>query len=68
MDNFSRKWILLNKNPLDRPTCGELIENQWIESVESNKPLRQLLAEARAEVLEEVIKQEPIKSKKESQG
>ena len=48
--------ICLQKNPLDRPTCAELIENQWILSVESNKPLRQLLAETRAEVLEEVIK------------
>ena len=48
--------ICLQKNPLDRPTCAELIENQWIVSVESNKPLRQLLAETRAEVLEEVIK------------
>lgn len=53
--------ICLQKNPLDRPTCAELIENQWIVSVESNKPLRQLLAETRAEVLEEVIKQNDIK-------
>ena len=42
--------ICLQKNPRDRPTCAELISNQWIDSVESNKPLRQLLAETRAEV------------------
>ena len=49
--------ICLQKNPRDRPTCAELSGNQWIDCVESNKPLRQLLAETRAEVLEEVIKQ-----------
>ena len=49
--------ICLQKNPRDRPTCAELCSNQWIDCVESNKPLRQLLAETRAEVLEEVIKQ-----------
>ena len=42
--------ICLQKNPRDRPTCAELSGNQWIDTVESNKPLRQLLAETRAEV------------------
>ena len=42
--------ICLQKNPRDRPTCAELSSNQWIDTVESNKPLRQLLAETRAEV------------------
>ena len=52
--------ICLQKNPRDRPTCAELVENQWIVAIESNKPLRQLLAETRAEVLEEVIKNEQL--------
>ncbi|XP_039633636.1 serine/threonine-protein kinase 10 isoform X2 [Perca fluviatilis] len=44
----------LDKNPETRPTVAQLIEHPFVRSVTSNRPLRELVAEAKAEVMEEI--------------
>ncbi|TDH05090.1 hypothetical protein EPR50_G00139880 [Perca flavescens] len=44
----------LDKNPETRPTVSQLIEHPFVRSVTSNRPLRELVAEAKAEVMEEI--------------
>ncbi|XP_063751722.1 serine/threonine-protein kinase 10 isoform X1 [Eleginops maclovinus] len=44
----------LDKNPETRPTVAQLIEHPFVRKVTSNRPLRELVAEAKAEVMEEI--------------
>ncbi|XP_047199332.1 serine/threonine-protein kinase 10 [Hippoglossus stenolepis] len=44
----------LDKNPETRPTATQLLEHPFVKSVTSNRPLRELVAEAKAEVMEEI--------------
>ncbi|XP_041657262.1 serine/threonine-protein kinase 10 [Cheilinus undulatus] len=44
----------LDKNPETRPTAVQLMEHPFVRSVTSNRPLRELVAEAKAEVMEEI--------------
>ncbi|KAM8897869.1 serine/threonine-protein kinase 10 isoform 2-T2 [Spinachia spinachia] len=44
----------LDKNPETRPTIAQLTEHPFVKSVTSNRPLRELVAEAKAEVMEEI--------------
>ncbi|KAM9348327.1 serine/threonine-protein kinase 10 [Symphorus nematophorus] len=44
----------LDKNPETRPTAAQLLEHPFVRSVTSNRPLRELVAEAKAEVMEEI--------------
>uniref|UniRef100_A0A667WYB7 non-specific serine/threonine protein kinase n=1 Tax=Myripristis murdjan TaxID=586833 RepID=A0A667WYB7_9TELE len=44
----------LDKNPESRPTAAQLLEHPFVSSVKSNRPLRELVAEAKAEVMEEI--------------
>ncbi|KAM8742733.1 serine/threonine-protein kinase 10 [Acanthopagrus schlegelii] len=50
--DFLRK--ALDKNPETRPTASQLLEHPFVRSVTSNRPLRELVAEAKAEVMEEI--------------
>ncbi|KAM6983213.1 serine/threonine-protein kinase 10 [Tautogolabrus adspersus] len=50
--DFLRK--ALDKNPETRPTALLLLEHPFVRSVTSNRPLRELVAEAKAEVMEEI--------------
>uniref|UniRef100_A0A7N6BJR9 non-specific serine/threonine protein kinase n=1 Tax=Anabas testudineus TaxID=64144 RepID=A0A7N6BJR9_ANATE len=50
--DFLRK--ALDKNPETRPTAAQLLEHPFVSSVTSNRPLRELVAEAKAEVMEEI--------------
>lgn len=51
-NDFLRK--ALDKNPETRPTALQLMEHPFVKSVTSNRPLRELVAEAKAEVMEEI--------------
>ncbi|XP_068187464.1 serine/threonine-protein kinase 10 [Antennarius striatus] len=44
----------LDKNPETRPTAVQLLAHPFVRSVTSNRPLRELVAEAKAEVMEEI--------------
>ncbi|XP_070699373.1 serine/threonine-protein kinase 10 [Pempheris klunzingeri] len=44
----------LDKNPETRPTAVQLMEHPFVSSVTTNRPLRELVAEAKAEVMEEI--------------
>ncbi|XP_034539445.1 D-hydantoinase/dihydropyrimidinase-like, partial [Notolabrus celidotus] len=44
----------LDKNPETRPTAAQMMEHPFVRSVTSNRPLRELVAEAKAEVMEEI--------------
>ncbi|XP_059207978.1 serine/threonine-protein kinase 10 [Centropristis striata] len=44
----------LDKNPETRPTAAQLCEHPFVRSVTTNRPLRELVAEAKAEVMEEI--------------
>ncbi|XP_028668564.2 serine/threonine-protein kinase 10 [Erpetoichthys calabaricus] len=44
----------LDKNPEVRPSTAELLEHPFVSQVNTNKPLRELVAEAKAEVMEEI--------------
>ncbi|XP_023560810.1 serine/threonine-protein kinase 10 [Octodon degus] len=46
--------VALDKNPETRPTAAQLLEHPFVSSVTSNKALRELVAEAKAEVMEEI--------------
>ncbi|KAJ0003933.1 hypothetical protein NQD34_010147 [Periophthalmus magnuspinnatus] len=51
-NDFLRKC--LDKNPETRPSAAQLLEHPFVSSVNSNRPLRELVAEAKAEVMEEI--------------
>ncbi|KAM6907013.1 serine/threonine-protein kinase 10 [Xenentodon cancila] len=44
----------LDKNPETRPTAAQMLEHPFVRSVMSNRPLMELVAEAKAEVMEEI--------------
>ncbi|XP_035287721.1 serine/threonine-protein kinase 10 [Anguilla anguilla] len=44
----------LDKNPESRPNAAQLLEHPFVSSVKTNRPLRELVAEAKAEVMEEI--------------
>uniref|UniRef100_A0A665TPD0 non-specific serine/threonine protein kinase n=1 Tax=Echeneis naucrates TaxID=173247 RepID=A0A665TPD0_ECHNA len=44
----------LDKNPETRPSAAQLMEHPFVKSVTTNRPLRELVAEAKAEVMEEI--------------
>ncbi|KAG5843323.1 hypothetical protein ANANG_G00149590 [Anguilla anguilla] len=44
----------LDKNPESRPNAAQLLEHPFVSSVRTNRPLRELVAEAKAEVMEEI--------------
>ncbi|XP_037126572.1 serine/threonine-protein kinase 10 [Syngnathus acus] len=44
----------LDKNPEARPTAVQLLGHPFVNSVTTNRPLRELVAEAKAEVMEEI--------------
>uniref|UniRef100_A0A673HDQ6 non-specific serine/threonine protein kinase n=1 Tax=Sinocyclocheilus rhinocerous TaxID=307959 RepID=A0A673HDQ6_9TELE len=44
----------LDRNPETRPTTAQLLEHPFVSSVKTNRPLRELVAEAKAEVMEEI--------------
>uniref|UniRef100_A0A671QBS0 non-specific serine/threonine protein kinase n=1 Tax=Sinocyclocheilus anshuiensis TaxID=1608454 RepID=A0A671QBS0_9TELE len=44
----------LDRNPETRPTTAQLLDHPFVSSVKTNRPLRELVAEAKAEVMEEI--------------
>ncbi|KAB5549348.1 hypothetical protein PHYPO_G00066310 [Pangasianodon hypophthalmus] len=44
----------LDKNPESRPSASQLLEHPFMSSVKTNRPLLELVAEAKAEVIEEM--------------
>uniref|UniRef100_S4RZ30 non-specific serine/threonine protein kinase n=1 Tax=Petromyzon marinus TaxID=7757 RepID=S4RZ30_PETMA len=61
--SFPSKWSAeftdflkkcLDKNPETRWNALQLLQHSFISGVDSNKPLRELIAEAKAEVMEEI--------------
>ncbi|XP_054907266.1 serine/threonine-protein kinase 10 [Poeciliopsis prolifica] len=50
--DFLRK--ALDKNPESRPSAAQLLEHPFVKTVTSNRPLMELVAEAKAEVMEEI--------------
>ncbi|XP_060621081.2 serine/threonine-protein kinase 10 isoform X1 [Anolis sagrei] len=63
MLSFPSKWsphfkdflkIALDKNPETRPSAAQLLEHSFVSKVTSNRALRELVAEAKAEVMEEI--------------
>uniref|UniRef100_A0A3B5LD10 non-specific serine/threonine protein kinase n=1 Tax=Xiphophorus couchianus TaxID=32473 RepID=A0A3B5LD10_9TELE len=51
-NDFLRK--ALDKNPEIRPSAAQLLEHPFVKTVTSNRPLIELVAEAKAEVMEEI--------------
>ncbi|KAI5612735.1 serine/threonine-protein kinase 10 [Silurus asotus] len=45
---------VLDKNPETRPSASQLLEHPFVTSVKTNRPLMELVAEAKAEVMEEL--------------
>ncbi|KAG8439283.1 hypothetical protein GDO86_005484 [Hymenochirus boettgeri] len=56
----------LDKNPENRPTATQLLEHPFVSNVSCNKVLRDLVAEAKAEVLDEI--EENAEVDEEDQG
>ncbi|ETE73851.1 Serine/threonine-protein kinase 10, partial [Ophiophagus hannah] len=61
--NYPSKWspafrdflkTALDKNPETRPTATQLLEHPFVSKITTNKALRELVAEAKAEVMEEI--------------
>ncbi|XP_028905800.1 serine/threonine-protein kinase 10 isoform X1 [Ornithorhynchus anatinus] len=46
--------VALDKNPETRPTATQLLEHPFVSTVTSNRAVRELVAEAKAEVMEEI--------------
>ncbi|XP_055968284.1 serine/threonine-protein kinase 10 [Sorex fumeus] len=46
--------MALDKSPESRPSATQLLEHPFVRGVSSNKALRELVAEAKAEVMEEI--------------
>ncbi|KAF4077203.1 hypothetical protein AMELA_G00205430 [Ameiurus melas] len=44
----------LDKNPESRPSASQLLQHHFVSSVKTNRPLMELVAEAKAEVMEEM--------------
>ncbi|XP_065411969.1 serine/threonine-protein kinase 10 isoform X3 [Chrysemys picta bellii] len=44
----------LDKNPETRPSAAQLLEHSFVNKVTSNRALRELVAEAKAEVMDEI--------------
>ncbi|GAA6074497.1 serine/threonine-protein kinase 10, partial [Tachysurus ichikawai] len=44
----------LDKNPESRPQASQLLEHPFVSSVNTNRPLMELVAEAKAEVMDEL--------------
>lgn len=44
----------LDKNPESRPSASQLLQHPFVSSVKTNRPLMELVAEAKAEVMEEM--------------
>ncbi|KAM4726566.1 serine/threonine-protein kinase 10 isoform 2-T3 [Anableps anableps] len=44
----------LDKNPETRPSAAQLLEHPFVRTVTTNRPLIELVAEAKAEVMEEI--------------